>query len=93
LLKKHKQPFDSFEVEVDITTSTGRTPAIFTDAVLTFSTTGSIDKDIFLESIKLSQTKYCGVSEMLLKAFPIRYVAILNGSQVGEGRADFSGNQ
>ena len=90
LLKKHKQAYDTFEVEVDITTSTGRTPAIFTEAVLTFGATGPVDKDILLDSVKLSQTKYCGVSEMLLKAFPIRYVVILNGAQIGEGKADFS---
>jgi putative redox protein len=91
LLKKHKQAYETFEVEVDVTTSTGRTPSIFTEARVTFSATGPIDKDIFLESVKLSQTKYCGISEMLLKAFPIRYAIVLNGSQIGEGRSDFSG--
>jgi len=92
LLKKHKQAYETFAVEVDITTSTGRTPAIFTDALLTFSATGPVDKTIFLDAVRLSQTKYCGVSEMLLKAMPIRYEVILNNEQIGEGKADFSTN-
>ena len=90
LLKKHKQAYETLEIEVDISTSTGRTPAIFTAAVLTFSATGPVDKDILMDAVKLSQTKYCGVSEMLLKAFPIRYIVILNGTQIGEGNANFS---
>ena len=92
LLKKHKQAYEKFEVEVNITTSAGRTPAIFTDALLTFSAWGQIDKEIFLEAVHLSQTKYCGVSEMLLKAMPIRYVVVLNNEQIGEGSAAFSNN-
>lgn len=90
LLKKHKQTYEKFEVDVDVTMSTGKTPAVFTEALLTFKLTGSVDKNIFLDSVRLSQTKYCGVSEMLQKAFPIRYVVILNSEQIGEGQADFS---
>ena len=91
LLKKHKQPYESIEVDVDITTSTSGQPVVFTNATLTFSGTGNIDGVIFLEAVRLSQTKYCGVSAMLIKALPIRYVVKLNGEQIGEGNADFSG--
>ncbi len=91
LLKKHKQAYEKFEVEVDVTSSTGRHPAVFTEALLTFQLTGPVDKDIYLDSVKLSQTKYCGVSEMLSKAFPIKYVVVLNGEAIGEGHADFGG--
>jgi putative redox protein len=91
LLKKHKQAYEKFEVEVDVTSSTGRHPAVFTEALLTFQLTGTVDKDIYLDSVKLSQTKYCGVSGMLSKAFPIKYVVVLNGEAIGEGLADFGG--
>ncbi|MGZ3743923.1 MAG: OsmC family protein [Pseudobdellovibrionaceae bacterium] len=92
LLKKHKQTYEKFEVEVDIQMSTGKTPAVFEQAVITFNLKGDVDKNIYLDSVRLSQTKYCGVSEMLLKAFPIRYIVILNQEQIGEGKTDFSGN-
>lgn len=88
-LKKHKQPYEKFEVEVDITSSQGRTPAVFLEAVLTFTLTGSVDKNIYLDAVRLSQTKYCGVSEMLSKSFPINYIVKLNDEIIGEGRAEF----
>lgn len=89
LLKKHKQPCESFQVEVDITASTGSHPVVFTEALLKFIVTGAISKNVLLESIALSQTKYCGVSAMLSKAFPINYVVTLNGEQIGTGKSEF----
>lgn len=89
LLKKHKQPYKSLDVDVDISTSTSGQPVVFTSATLTFKATGEIEAGIFLEAVRLSQTKYCGVSAMLLKAFPINYVVQLNGEKIGEGQADF----
>ena len=81
-LKKHKQSYETFEVTVDITTSEGGYPVVFKKAVVTFLLTGSVDKDIYVEAVKLSQTKYCGVSAMLVKAFPIEYVVLLNGHKL-----------
>ncbi len=92
LLKTHKQPFKSFDVEVDIETSQGVQPAGFTKAVVTFNAIGDIDRGIFLEAVKLSQTKYCGVSAMLAKALPIHYIVILNSEKIGEGQAHFGGS-
>lgn len=88
-LKKHKQPFEAFEVIVDISTSEGGYPVVFKKAVVTFSLTGSVDKEVYIEAVKLSQTKYCGVSAMLVKAFPIEYVVVLNGEKINEGSAQF----
>lgn len=89
LLKKHKQPLDSFEVAVEVeTTKTGH-PVIFTQATITFNVFGALDPKILLESVQLSQTKYCGVSAMLSKAFPIEFIVNLNGEEVGRGHADF----
>lgn len=89
LLKKHKQAYETFQVEVDVTASTGPHPIVFTGALLNFIVTGSVSANILLESIALSQTKYCGVSAMLSKAFPINYIVTLNGEQVGTGKAQF----
>lgn len=89
LLKKHKQNYKTFEIAVDITTSTSGQPVVFTGALLTFSATGEVDKTVLLEAVHLSQTKYCGVSEMLAKAFPINYVVKLNDIEIGSGKADF----
>lgn len=89
LLKKHKQPFKSLDVDVDIKTSTSGQPVVFTDATITFNATGEVDRGIFLDAVRLSQTKYCGVSAMLLKAFPIQYIVNLNNEKIGEGKADF----
>ncbi len=90
LLKKHKQVFDTFNVDVDAPLTNSGYPAVFTDAVVVFNVTGDVDPKILLDSVVLSQTKYCGVSAMLSKAFPIRYSVILNGSEIGSGKADFS---
>ncbi|HRO67060.1 MAG TPA: OsmC family protein [Pseudobdellovibrionaceae bacterium] len=89
LLKKHKQPFESLEVEVDVEMSKGGYPAVFTKGLLTFRASGAVDPKILLEAVHLSQTKYCGVSAMLVKAFPIEYAVILNREEIGRGRANF----
>lgn len=89
LLKKHKQEYKSFQIEVDITSSSGGHPVVFADATLVFRVTGDIDRAILLESVKLSQTKFCGVSAMLSKALPIHYKVLLNDEEIGSGQADF----
>ncbi len=89
LLKKHKQAYETFEVAVDITMSTGGYPTVFTHAELTFTATGQVESKILLDAVHLSQTKYCGVSAMILKACPIHYTVILNNENIGEGDAQF----
>ena len=91
LLKKHKQHHQSLDVAVDISTSTGSQPIVFTGAALTFNATGEIDQAVLIEAVRLSQTKYCGVSAMLAQAFPITYTVVLNGAEVATGAADFGG--
>jgi len=91
-LKKHRQSLKSLEVDVDIETSKGSHPVVFTQAMITFNATGDIDPKILNEAAHLSQTKYCGVSAMLSKAFPIEYVVFLNDQEVGRGKSDFGGS-
>ncbi|MBX3040872.1 MAG: OsmC family protein, partial [Bdellovibrionaceae bacterium] len=68
LLKKHKQPFESLDVDIEIEMSKGGYPAVFTKALLTFKATGAVDPKLLLEAVHLSQTKYCGVSAMLVRS-------------------------
>lgn len=89
LMKKHKQTVESFEVSVDIETSKGGMPMVFTRAEITFQIKGNIEPAIMIESVHLSQTKFCGVSAMLTKAFPISYKIELNGQEIGRGQANF----
>lgn len=89
LMKKHKQDLKSFTVDVEVEKTSGVHPAVFTKAMIQFRLEGTLDKNIVLESVRLSQTKYCGVSAMLSKAFPIAYEVYINGEMVGTGHAQF----
>lgn len=89
LLKKHKQPPKTFSVDIEIQPSTGAHPIVFEKAVLSFVVEGTVEAEKLIEAVKLSQTKYCGVSAMLSQSFPIEYRIILNGSEVGTGTAKF----
>lgn len=90
LLKKYKQPLESLAIDIEVTPSQGKHPVVFESATLVFSAKGQIDGDKLVEAVQLSQTKFCGVSAMLSKAFPIHYRIELNGVEIGHGQADFS---
>ena len=89
LLRKQGQPLEHFEVETEVEKSSGGYPEVFTAAMLTFKLQGQIEPEKAKEAVELSQTKYCGVSAMLSRAFPIRYRIELNGQTIGEGSARF----
>lgn len=89
LLKKFKQPLEKFTVEAETSLTEGGYPVIFKEIRLIFKLTGELSVEKVLESITLSQTKYCGVSAMVSKAVPISYTVELNGVNIGAGRADF----
>jgi len=89
LMKKHKQPLESFAVEADVKMKEGSQPAVFEQIDLTFALTGPLDKEKVIEAVRLSQTKYCGVSAMVVKACPISYKIVLNGEEIGRGEAAF----
>jgi len=91
LLKKYKMLPKSFSVEAEATPSGGGVhPVVFTHNVIKFVVEGEVAADKLLEAVQLSQTKYCGVTAMLVKAFPIEYCVILNGTEVGRGEAKFN---
>lgn len=89
LLKKYKQPPQTFQVDVEIVPSTGAPPIVFAKAILNFIVDGDVAAETLIEAVQLSQTKYCGVSAMLSKSFPIEYRIILNGSEISTGAAKF----
>lgn len=91
LLEKSKQLPQSLEIEVeiDIIHSQGKQPDVFDQALLSYVVKGEVDAEKLLDAVRLSQTKYCSVSAMLSKSFPISYRVELNGTQVGAGKARF----
>jgi putative redox protein len=90
LMRKHKQAMESFHLEIDAEKSKGGYPEVFTSAVLTFKLKGAIDPEKAKDAVVSSQTKYCGVSAMLSKAFPIHYVIELNDQIILEGQTQFA---
>ena len=70
-----------FEFEVDVKADqTDEHPVIFKDIVITYSFVG---KDLpikkILRAIELSETRYCGVSEMLRATTKISNIVKING--------------
>lgn len=89
LLKKHKQHVESLIIETNAEQTEGSYPQVFTHADLIFRLSGDISPDIAIESIELSQTKYCGVSAMLSNSFPITWKLFINDEEKGTGKASF----
>jgi putative redox protein len=89
LLNKHRQKPDSFSITAEGSLSEGGHPKVFTGAKLVFEVTGTVDPQILIDSVRASQTRFCGVSAMLSRAFPIAYEILVNGVLVGSGEAKF----
>lgn len=89
LLKKHHQALMKFEIEAEASVTEGDYPIVFKEVQLVFKIEGPLDKEKVLEAIMLSQTKYCSVSAMLSKSFPIHYTVQLNSESIGAGSAQF----
>jgi len=89
LLKKYQQPLAKFEIQTEALVTEGLHPIVFKEVQLLFKLEGAMDKEKVLTAITLSQTKYCSVSAMLSKAFPIHYAVQLNSENIGAGSAKF----
>ena len=89
LLKKYKQPLTSFRMEVDAEAVMTQ-PQVFNEAVMKYFVDGVVDAEKFKEAIHLSLSKYCSVNAMVSKVVEIKWVAVLNGEEVGTGTAEFS---
>lgn len=88
-LKKFKQPIESLEVDADVTIKEGSKPQVFSGISLTFLLRGDLDREKAVESVRLSQTQFCGVSAMIVKSVPIHYRILLNDEEIGRGEAAF----
>ena len=93
LLKKNKQPVDSFVVETEAESSTGKAPWVLTSVVVHFKLYGQIDPEKIFEAVHLSQSKYCGVSNVVAHTTPIHYKICLNDQFLKDGQAEFEGTQ
>ena len=87
LLKKYRQPIESFSIDTVMKQSEGGYPITFIGADLTIKLTGEIDEALLLESVVLATRKYCGVSAMLSQSFPINWSVYLNEERLGNGGA------
>jgi putative redox protein len=75
ILKKMRQEPDSFRLEVDAD-QTDEHPMVFKKIHLKYYFRGSLDKEKVHRAVELSQTKYCGVSEILRKSSELTYEII-----------------
>jgi putative redox protein len=88
LLKKFKQPSHVLKLSVEGPLTDGY-PSVFSSIAVEYSIEGDVDPEKFKEAVKLSMTKYCGVSAMVTKACPINYTLKLNGEEIAREKASF----
>jgi putative redox protein len=75
ILKKMRSLPESFYIEAEAT-QTEEHPRVFNKIHLKYIAKG-VDREKFEKAVKLSQEKYCGVSEMLRKTAEITYEIII----------------
>ena len=88
LMRKEKQDLKNLCIDADAPMSEGY-PAVFTKVDLDYYFEGAVAPEKAIESVVLSQTKYCGVSAMVAKHCPIHYRIHLNGTLIHEGTSKF----
>lgn len=88
LLKKYKQPVESFEIHGEADTRAEH-PKVFTDLRVSYAVKGQVDSTQVIEACRLSMTKYCGVTAMISKVVPIHYTITVNDGLVHSDVADF----
>ncbi len=79
-----KMQVKDFELELEVEADSNQEhPFVYTGAVLKYIFRGeNLPLDKLKRAIDLSQTKYCGVSAMLTKAFPIVTQIIVNDEEI-----------
>jgi putative redox protein len=88
LLQKYKQNVTEFWVDSE-TDTTKEHPKVFTGVSLVYRLRGEIEETRAIEAVKLSMTKYCGVSAMFSKAVQISYEIDLNEKMIYKDVARF----
>jgi len=89
MLNKHKIKFARFWINADAEPIATH-PKVFQEVKLQFCfETVEGDLTRVEEAVRLSMTKYCGVSAMVVKASPISYEILINGVVKFLGQAKF----
>jgi len=81
ILAKRRVKATRLEVELEADEAPEH-PMVFTEVRMTYRFEGDVPVPDIERAIRLSKDKYCSVSAMLRKAFPVRWCALLNGSEV-----------
>ncbi len=83
LFKKMKIPVESFTLEASAD-ETNEHPKVYKDILLKYYFTGNIEDRIndLIKAIRLSQTKYCGVTTMLKKHTNINIKLYVNDKEI-----------
>ncbi|NOY07954.1 MAG: OsmC family protein [Spirochaetes bacterium] len=77
-LRKMRMEWDTFHLEVK-GELTGEYPKVFKDIMIRYVFAGdNLDAGKIEKAVKMSQTKYCGVTAMLEKTAKINYEIVLN---------------
>ncbi len=82
MLEKMKYQDFTFKIKVNAELNTEH-PIVYTQANITYYFEGEkLDAKNIIKAVKLSEEKYCGVSAMLAKAFPITSEIFVNGEKI-----------
>ena len=85
ILRKRRLDVRSFTIDLEAEEAETQ-PRVFTKVRLTYNVEGNgIEASDVERAIHLSLEKYCSVSAMLRRAFPIHWKAVLNGAEVASG--------
>ncbi len=77
-LRKMRMEWDSFKLEVE-GNLTDEHPRVFNEIFIRYIFSGkNLEREKIEKAVKLSQTKYCGVTAMLEKTAKINYEIVLN---------------
>lgn len=88
ILVKMRFKIKKFEIEVDAN-QTEEYPTHFKTIAVIYKLEGDIPAEKVIHAVTLSMTKYCGVSYMLSRSAPIKYIVNLNGLNIHQGEAKF----
>ncbi|MCK9328924.1 MAG: OsmC family protein [Candidatus Cloacimonetes bacterium] len=82
MLEKMKHTDFTFKIKVDAELNNEH-PIVYTKAHITYLFEGEdLNSKNIIKAVSLSEDKYCGVSAILKKAFPITSEIILNGDKI-----------
>lgn len=78
ILNKMQMPFDRFEIRIDGSTTDSH-PKVYNTVTVVYQFWGdALDEDKIGKAVRLSQDKYCGVSETLKQLADLDYSIELN---------------